>query len=760
MTSKRLFFKIMKEDLRHKVWMLVLSVLGNLLMLPVAWLLFKHNLTSSSAAAAMDDAALLASTQEMLARTMQFFARYAVILGGSVAIVGAFFAGFFGFYYLFNKSMVDTWHSLPVKRSTLYAAGYVNGLLIWLVPFLVSLFLMVLSAGSFTWRLGGKEALFPMMKEAFNVLLVVVVVYLLVYHLLLTAVMFCGNELNAFIAAGIMGFGVIGMFFAGTGICSQYFTTFSEWSYSLEWAGYASPLFSALHLIYKKAVVVRTSTVAAVFGLNTDTRMLENHVEMGRPLAVNLAVAVVLGLCAWFFYQKRESELAEQGIRGRHISAFLRIFGGAAAGLGGGYGMILLMGESLSFGWELFGMILCAVLAFGILNMAFLMDFKGFFAHKIQMGAAVGICVVVGIVIQGDFLGYDAYLPSKDKIAGISVRYPYVGNRTYYGESPKDGLERMNLQDPEIIYPYLERMVANAADKSQDAWENCDVIDVKVILKNGKTYYRRYRIYSEDKELLQSILASREYVQSAFAVSEEEMKNLTPISMGRVGNGISLRDMDEEKLLSIVRAYNQDVLENPKRTVLKEGKCLSRIYLAIQDNTVAAGYITVELDVYDNMEYTLEALKQAGYESAIDAPKLSDISSVELLLWYNTGEDDSPAGLIAKARQRYGVFEQSKEGSKEEGGADADKAQEADSAPKAQVTAASGTRERKQVSITARDEVEELNTLISLWSPSLTGSIFDKKWVQIAIVVDNKEEYCVIPYGALPEKYILRFGEF
>lgn len=734
--------------------MLVLSVLGNLLLLPVAWLLYKHNLTSSGAAAAMDDAALLASTQEMLARTMQFFASHAVILGGSVAFVGAFFAGFFGFYYLFNKSMVDTWHSLPVKRSTLYAAGYVNGLLIWLAPFLVSLLLMVLSAGSFTWRLGGKEALFPMMKEALNILLVVVAVYLLVYHLLLTAVMFCGNELNAFIATGIMGFGVIGMFAAGTGICSHYWTTFSEWSYSLEGAGYASPLYSALHLIYQKAVVVGTSTAAAVFGLNTNTRMPENHMEMGGTLAVNLAVAAVLGLCAWFFYQKRESELAEQGIRDRRISAFLRIFGSVAAGLGGGYWMILLMGESLSFGWELFGMILCAALAFGILDMAFLMDFKGFFAHKIQMGTAVGICVVIGIVIQGDFLGYDAYLPPKDKIAGISVRYPYLGNHTYYGEIPKDVLERMNLQDSEIIYPYLERMAANAVDKRPDAREGCDVIDVKVILKNGEDYYRKYKIYSEDEELLQSILATREYVQSAFAVSEEEMKNLVPISAGRLGNGISLRDMDEEKLLSIVGAYNQDVLENPKRTVLKEGKWLSRIYLAIQDNTVATGYITVELDVYDNMEYTLEALKQAGYENAVNAPELSDISSVELLLWYEAYEDDSPAGLIAKARQYYGVFEQSKEGSKEEDGRDADKAQEADSAPKVRI------RERKQVSITARDEVEELNTLISLRSPFSTGSIFDKEWVQIAIVVDNKEEYCFIPYGALPEKYILRFGGF
>ena len=31
MTSKRCFFKLMKEDFRHKIWMLALSILGNLL---------------------------------------------------------------------------------------------------------------------------------------------------------------------------------------------------------------------------------------------------------------------------------------------------------------------------------------------------------------------------------------------------------------------------------------------------------------------------------------------------------------------------------------------------------------------------------------------------------------------------------------------------------------------------------------------------------------------------------------------------------
>lgn len=39
MTSKRCFFRIMGEDFRHKLWMFALSVLGNLLAVPVVYLL-------------------------------------------------------------------------------------------------------------------------------------------------------------------------------------------------------------------------------------------------------------------------------------------------------------------------------------------------------------------------------------------------------------------------------------------------------------------------------------------------------------------------------------------------------------------------------------------------------------------------------------------------------------------------------------------------------------------------------------------------
>ena len=43
MTSKRFFFKVLREDMRHKTWMLALSALSSFLMIMVVWLIWWSN---------------------------------------------------------------------------------------------------------------------------------------------------------------------------------------------------------------------------------------------------------------------------------------------------------------------------------------------------------------------------------------------------------------------------------------------------------------------------------------------------------------------------------------------------------------------------------------------------------------------------------------------------------------------------------------------------------------------------------------------
>ncbi len=183
MTSRRLFVNAMGEDLRHKIWMAALFVLGNFLALPVAWLMMRNNLESS-------ESLIL----EKLYHVFDFFTVYVIVFGGMTALPGALITGLAGFRFVFHKRMVDLYHSLPVKRSTLYGVCYVDGILLWFVPFVVCMLSACAMGGSFVYSLGGIQALGHMLQKALLSFLVLTLAYLLVYHMVLVAVMLSGTR--------------------------------------------------------------------------------------------------------------------------------------------------------------------------------------------------------------------------------------------------------------------------------------------------------------------------------------------------------------------------------------------------------------------------------------------------------------------------------------------------------------------------------------------------------------------------------------
>ena len=228
MTSKHLFLKGMKEDLRHKVWMLALSLLGNFLAMPVLWLLNYSDVAfadvrmlTSEMTARQQAEAIAQSTERMI----NFFGKGLVIAASIIAILGAVVVGLECFHYLQQKSMVDTYHSLPVGKTQLFGIKYINGLLIWLVPYLFCTVLTLVFAGILLARVGGSGGILGLILEAAKNTAVLMVLFLLIYHLLLLATMLTGNMLNTLAVASILGCGVIAAYGLTLGFTTTFFHT-------------------------------------------------------------------------------------------------------------------------------------------------------------------------------------------------------------------------------------------------------------------------------------------------------------------------------------------------------------------------------------------------------------------------------------------------------------------------------------------------------------------------------------------------------
>ncbi len=370
MMPRRLFFKVMREDLRHRVWMAALSALSSFLFFPVVWMIKLSNVDRLVAEAGYERMSVM---QDIL----PFCRGYIVTIGGSIAVLMAFIAGIAGFRFVFHRDMSDAYHSMPVKRSTLFGAVYLNGILIWLLPFLVSLLLSLVLAEGYIMRGGDWELFGIMLRETAFSFVVIGVVFFLVYHLVLVAVMICGNVLNTLVCAMILGYGGIALY----GICLSFMDwcmdTFYYWNYGMREAIFVSPLCSALYLLILRGEGVQ------------DMGALWVH------LFVCLAMAGALWLCARSLYLRRGTELAEQGIRNRLLAALLRAVTALVVGMGGFMLFMQLTEGGTSIIWGVFGAVMATMLACGLLDIMFQMDFKAFFAHKGQMAAALSVTLLV-----------------------------------------------------------------------------------------------------------------------------------------------------------------------------------------------------------------------------------------------------------------------------------------------------------------------------------------------------------------------------
>ena len=645
MMSKHLFFKAMREDLRHKIWMIVLSFLANLLALPVFFLMY------------MDDTTFWGTTAACRDMIDTVFCGMLGGAGGIVAVVGALITGLYGFRFVFHKNMVDTWHSMPIRRNMLFAVCWLDGIAVWLVPFLCNLALTAVIAAATLVAHARTDMLPELLSTAARSVLLLIVAFLLVYHLVLAVVMVSGNILNVLVGAAIAGFGVIALYGLRLALYSVHMDTFYFGRINPGPAIYASPLFSALKLL-----------VDCFSGLSLK--------ELGIPLGINAFVAAALGAAAFLLYRRRPSELAEQGIRSRALGAVLRTVAGLAAGLGGWLLFYLIMDSA---GWGVFGAVLGTVLSFGAMDVVLRMEFRAFFAHRLHMAAVAAVCLAVCGCFYGDLMGYDTYLPDREDIAEIAVFQTGFTNVSYLGTYERimdDRLDHIHFQDADAAYSFLERVTKREKGRAQNGvvqdavyGEAVRIFTTKVALKNGKVYYRNYSVAGSDYDVIGPILMDETYLEKNYLIDGEdaaERYDLLNIvrGEGRMAEAVVPSDLSTEELRGIIDAYNADIREDPDILFQGGEKLLVRLDLESSEGIVydpdgeELQPYRVQMEVYDSMEHTIHALADAGlaeYTQEVDPARIDGITLDTGLTYEDVMKWESVEELVEEVRAWYGL---------------------------------------------------------------------------------------------------------
>lgn len=578
MTSKISYFNIAKEDMHHRMWMLALSILGSVLSLPVLFLLINHAIMENMER--YKDT--LQATNYLIKCYTEFITAYAVIAQGMILMFGALIVAFFGYRYLYSRKMVDLYHSIPVKRTKLFLANYVNGLLIWLIPMLISMLLTLVLIFTNLASYDSTAAFGAIAQATGGITLRFIFAFLIIYHFALVCIMLCGNIFNAICSTVIGGTVVFALYaLIACGYSEIFFYTYSY--------NHDEPLYnwSILSPIID-AILVLTNEGPSIF------------------LVGSVISVIVCFFAAWFLYVKRPSELAEHGIDNIWVQRVLRIITSVLAGLAGASIFIGILGEEAT-AWHLFGAILVGVFTFGVLNCIFHMNFRSFLAHKLEMlGTVVLTCLII-FAFKGDWFGYDEYVPDKEDIEYASIYfYDYSDASGYwYHEDEYDTID-MTYTDVDVIYNMLTTMTDSSHQGEIE--ENYTGFDVEVTLKNGKTFSRWYRAKESDLEVIRPIIESAEYQASAYPFSSGVADYPDEISI--YSNLHSSSDVieDDEQIKQIVDAYRADFAEHSTMEDLGTGIRIGEINIRVTTDEYSR--LIYNPVIWSDYARTIEVIKE------------------------------------------------------------------------------------------------------------------------------------------------------
>lgn len=649
MTSKISYIKLIRVDIRHRGWLAALTCIGLFLGMPVFTMLYIDSWFSSSTAASVAEGGNAAADQSRAYIIEQIREIFPGLLNGQIlsylaAAIAmlAVLCALTGFAYIHSKEKLDFYHALPVKRGQWFAASYLSGLLIFLVPYVICAALTIAVGGAngiMTAELAG-ECVVAAAGGMFA--------FLLIYHTCILAAMLTGQTVTGLLATLVIAvypFLVFGLFTSLKGI---FFETYY---------GAAASLTDAL---------AETLSPAGLFvSLISNT----GHGVPSTRLFIAAAVLAVLLLAgAFLLYRIYPSEAAGNALAFPRTAPVFKVMICIPAAVFASIIAKTFMGMS-GTKWILVLSFLAAVILCGVIEFIYQQDLRMLLKSWISSVISVAGVLLVLCIFQFDLTGYDTYLPDQGRVESIRIHpdsfwgyfeYPedysgYAGE-TFVGSGASD-------EGTEVLYHLAQAGMRNLEEGyTPNALDLADVdseIDRDYIntvfcykLSGGREVYRRYCLGREELlSAIEDLSQSEAFRKELFPIFHMDTSHVASVSYRDAYGVGTLMELSDEQIQTLLDAYKKDVLAVDVK-VLAGNQPLGELLLEIPDenaadvsdendtvnayaeygNGVQPGMVTLgSFYIYEGYENTLACMEEYGYTMRTEiAPE--DVQSVSLYL--------------------------------------------------------------------------------------------------------------------------------
>lgn len=614
MISKNSFSSLMKEDMKTRMWLVLLNNIILFLNFPIAI------------------AVEIQRVQEML-KEAEYFQRQNAVetlahsLGAgnwmTVFLVAcmAFLAAISQFGYLYQKSQVDLYHSLPISRKRSFFTRFLNGIIVYILPYVLYMVIgiVLITASGF----GQMEII----QAAMSGFMIHFIGYLLCYSTAILAVCLTGNIFTGVCGiATFCGYGVLVAFFSVTMLSSYFKTYVTEYGKAEELFYYLSPV----------GAYVKLSDLAD--GNNSDSSIVMWS-------AGCIAGIIVLTFLAYMVYKNRKSENAGKSIAFSNAKGIIKVFL---------ITMITCLGTLMfgSFGygaeniWRVIGFVISLLLSHILIQIIYELDVKAIRKGLVSTGvsAGLGILIFAGFYFGGKV--YDNHQINLEKVdyAAIGMGTLLYGGDCYYDEEEDlyiyygdYALEYMQLEDKELIQEYVQACIQ---DNKQD--ENGTRISFKFALKNGKEAYRQYVVnYDTTRKYIPKLMENQQFRQGINHIFKVDAEKIDYVNYYTDWNGYDTKriDISKEEMAVLFETYKEEYLAasyedlNENAPVLCFVPCINGKY----NN----GEEICRVYVYPTFAKTLALLEEAGVKPL--ELKTDDITEISIAKWgeiKNEGTED------------------------------------------------------------------------------------------------------------------------
>lgn len=611
MMSKNSFWGSMIENSKRRIWVWAVSILFFVLALPT-YVAFSINRQAGNLNDYIRDYGQVLGEQmllENLRKTTEYCLGSSGILLAMVSVL-AFLAGVQGFSWLYSRKKIDFYMGMPVKRKKRFLIIWLNGILIFLIPYLFGEMLSLAIAAAN----GGVNAnvLGNVLLYGFGNLLL----YLGVYHLAILAVMMTGN-----IVITIFGFGVFCLYeYIVRGVIYSYQRMFFEhFSYqSME----TEPFFSPFTMYYRLLDAA------------------EKGNGWGGALAVMILFAAVILIFSYICYLKRPAEAAGRAMVFDRFKPLIKILLVIPAALFAGY----MMAEAIYYepirsqegiGFVIFVFAVITIVGCALIQVIYEFDIKGMF-HKKHHIVICGVAVaVLFMIFRYDLFAYDAYIPDPEQIESVAfvpVNYEaaagYSTHINEWGEYMSNweyADKNMFLTDAESVCALAELSMKESEQKESEKeeddgyWSYASVI---YRLKNGRKVCREFKVNVKNAEAvtyLDRIIGEPEFKKGYLNGASENLTNLLKNNdkyeiEAYYGNMIYTNRMNRKDAAEFIEIYQTELLP-ATFTTLKEQVPAGILMIDVTQDyrDGGRGTWTVGINVYGFMEKSISYLKEKGY---------------------------------------------------------------------------------------------------------------------------------------------------